>query len=182
MSLRTFVLALALAVTLPVAAIAWAAAEVGDAVTVTATVTSIDLKTRTVELKGEDGKMASIVVPEEIANLEKLKVGDTVTTTYAVALAAEILKPGETAAPASVSAAKQGGGELVSAVQHSAVLKINSIDLATNSVTVTGPKGETKTLKVKRPEMQEKLKTLKPGDEVQLTYTEAMAIKVEPKK
>jgi len=182
MSLRTFVLSLALGLALISGARAFAAAEIGDAVTVTATVTSIDLKTRTVELKGEDGKTASIVVPESIANLEKLKVGDTVTTTYAVALAAEILKPGETAAPASVSAAKQGGGEIVSAVQHSAVLKINSIDLATNSVTVTGPKGNTQTLKVKRPELQEKLKTLKPGDEVQLTYTEAMAITVEPKK
>jgi hypothetical protein len=183
MSLRnTLVLSLALGLALVFGGRAFAAAEIGDAVTVTATVTSVDLKTRTVELKGEDGKTASIEVPEGIANLEKLKVGDIVTTTYAVALAVEILKPGETAAPASVSAAKQGGGELVSAVQHSAVLKINSIDLATNSVTVTGPKGNTKTLKVKRPEMQEKLKTLKPGDEVQLTYTEAMAITVEPKK
>ena len=35
---------------------------------------------------------------------------------------------------------------------------------------------------MKRPEVQERLKTLKPGDEVQVTYTEAMAIKVEPKK
>jgi translation elongation factor P/translation initiation factor 5A len=37
-------------------------------------------------------------------------------------------------------------------------------------------------VKVKRPEIQEKLKTLKPGDEVQITYTEAMAITVERKE
>ena len=182
MSLRTFVLSLALACTLTLGARAWAATEIGDSVTVTATVTSIDLATRTVELKGKDGKTATVVVPEEVANLDKLKVGDTVKTTYAVAIAAEILKPGETAAPASVSAAKQGGGEIVSARQESAVVKIKSIDLKTNSVTLIGPKGNTETVKVKRPELQEKLKTLKPGDEVQLTYTEAMAIKVEPKK
>jgi translation elongation factor P/translation initiation factor 5A len=183
MALRhSFALSLVLGLVLLSGARAWAAAEVGDAVTVTATITSIDLNTRELGLKGEDGKMMTLVVPRDIANLDKVKVGDTITTTYAVAIAAEILKPGEKPAPIKSSSMKQGGGEVVSAVQHSAVLKINSIDLATNSVTVTGPKGNTETLMVKRPELQEKLKTLKPGDEVQLTYTEAMAIKVEPKK
>jgi translation elongation factor P/translation initiation factor 5A len=182
MILRKSLFSLVLGFALLLGASTQAAMEIGDSVTVTATVQSVDLKTRTVELKDAEGKTTTVVVPESIANLDKLKVGDTVTTTYAVALAAEILKPGETAAPASVSAAKQGGGEIVSAAQRSAVLKIDSIDLATNSVTVTGPKGNKETIKVKRPELQEKLKTLKPGDEVQLTYTEAMAIKVEPKK
>ena len=181
MSLRTFALSLALGLTLVSGGRAFAAAEAGDSVTVTATVTSIDLKTREVGLKGEDGKLATILVPESIANLEKLKVGDTLTTTYAVAVAVQILKPGEEPAPAAVSAAKQGGGELMSAVQRSAVLKIDKIDLATNSVTLTGPKGNTETVKVKRPDIQERLKTLKPGDEVQITYTEAVAMKVVPK-
>ena len=70
MSLRTFVLSLALACTLTLGARAWAATEIGDSVTVTATVTSIDLATRTVELKGMDGMTATVVVPEEIANLD----------------------------------------------------------------------------------------------------------------
>jgi translation elongation factor P/translation initiation factor 5A len=178
---KSLVLSLALGLAILFAGRTFAATEIGDSVTVTATVTAIDLDARTVDLKTKDGKTTTIVVPEEIANLDKLKVGDTVKTTYAVAIAAEILKPGETPAPASVSAAKQGGGEIVSARQESAVVKIKSIDLKTNSVTLTGPKGNTETVKVKRPELQEKLKTLKPGDEVQLTYTEAMAIKVEPK-
>lgn len=183
MSLRSsFVLSLGLALAMVFGVRAWAEAEIGDAVSVTATVASVDLATRTVELKGADGKTASIVVPASIENLDELKVGDTVTATYAVALAAEILKPGEQAAPAAVSAAKQGGGEIVSAQQVSALVKIDSIDLATNSVTLTGPKGNTRTLKVKRPELQEKLKTLKPGDQVQITYTEAMAITVERKE
>jgi Cu/Ag efflux protein CusF len=181
MSLRTFVLSLALGLALLSGGRAFAAAEAGDSVTVTATVTSIDLKTREVGLKGEDGKMTSIIVPESVANLEKLKVGDALKTTYAISIAVQILKPGDTPAPVSSSASSQGGGELKSAVQRSAVLKIESIDLATNSVTLTGPKGNTETVKVKRPDIQERLKTLKPGDEVQITYTEAVAIKVEPK-
>jgi hypothetical protein len=182
MSFRnSFVRSLVLCLALTLSARSLAQVEISDSVTVTATVTAIDLKARTVDLKSADGKTASIVVPESVKNLEKLKVGDIVTTTYAVALAAEILKPGEAPAAPSVAAARQGNGQLLAGRQESAVLKIDSIDLATNSVTVTGPKGNTKTLKVKRPELQEKLKTLKPGDEVQLTYTEAMAISVEPK-
>ena len=160
---------------------ALAAAEAGEAVTVSATVQSIDLTTREVVLKGEDGKTATVVVPEGIANLDKLKVGDTVKTTYAVAIAAQILKPGEQPSMADVSAAKQGGGEIVSARQTSAVLKVVSVDTAANTVTLTGPRGNTETVKVKRPELQEKLKTLKPGDDVQITFTEATAIQVEPK-
>jgi len=161
---------------------AFAAAEAGEAVTVVATVESIDLKTRTVVLKGEDGKTATVVVPAEIANLDKLKVGDKVSTTYAVALAVQILTPGEEPAPAAVSAAKQGGGEIISANQVSAVLKVESVDAAKNTVTLKGPKGNVETVNVRRPELQAKLKTLKPGDDVQITYTEATAIKVEPKK
>lgn len=182
MSRKSLALSLALGLAVVFAGRAFAKTEMGDSVTVTATVTAIDLAARTVELKGKDGKTETIVVPEAIANLDKLKVGDTVKTTYAVAIAVELLKPGETPAPESVSAAKQGGGEIVSARQESAVLKVKSIDLKTNSVTLTGPKGNTETVKVKRPELQEKLKSLKAGDEVQITYTEAMAIKIEPKK
>lgn len=183
MTTRTaFALALVAAVAFVFATRAHAQAEIGDSVTTTATVESIDLAARTVVLKDAEGKTTTMVVPESIQNLDKLKVGDTVTTTYAIALAAQILKPGEEPAPAAVSASKQGGGEVVGAKQVSAVLKVESVDLATNSVTLTGPKGNTRTVKVKRPEVQEKLKTLKPGDEVQITYTEAMAIKVERKE
>src|SRR5215831_11861840 len=178
---RILSLSLVAAVAFVSAPRARAAAEVGDSVTESATVESIDLSTRTVVLKGADGKTESVVVPEGIANLDKLKVGDTVTATYAVALAAQLMKPGDEPAPAAVGAAKQSGGQVMAAKQVSAVLKVNAVDLAKNTVTLTGPKGNTETVEVKRPELQEKLKTLKPGDDVQITYTEAIAIKVEPK-
>jgi len=69
-------LALALFVTALAPARAFAAAEAGEAVTVSATVQSIDLKTREVVLKGEDGKTATVVVPEEIANLAIFLLSD----------------------------------------------------------------------------------------------------------
>ena len=182
MILRRRLASLVLGLTLLLGARAQAEMAVGDSVTVTTTVQSVDLETREIELKDANGKMLTMHVPKNIKNLDKVKVGDTITTTYAVAIAVEILKPGETPAPITSSAMKQGGGQVVGATEHSAVLKVDSVDLAANTVTVTGPKGNQETLKVKRPEVQERLKTLKPGDEVQVTYTEAMAIKVTPKK
>jgi translation elongation factor P/translation initiation factor 5A len=182
MTLRNPLVSLVLGVALLLGARAQAEMAVGDSVTVTTTVQSVDLKTREIDLKDADGKMLTMHVPENIKNLDKVKVGDTITTTYAVAVAVEIMKPGDTPAPITSSAMKQGGGEVVGATQHSAMLKVDSVDLAANTVTVTGPKGNQETLKVKRPEVQERLKTLKAGDEVQVTYTEAMAIKVTPKK
>ena len=182
MILRRALASLVLGLTLLLGARAQAAMEVGDSVTVTTTVQSVDLKTREIELKDANGKTMTMHVPENIKNLDKVKVGDTITTTYAVAVAVEIMKPGDTPAPITSSAMKQGGGQVVGTTEHSAVLKVDSVDVAANTVTVTGPKGRQETLKVKRPEVQEKLKTLKPGDEVQVTYTEAMAITVTPKK
>lgn len=183
MSLRSpFVFSLAVAFALALGARAWAQAEVADSISVTGTVTAIDLAKRTVDLKDEAGKTATIVVPSNVQNLEKLKVGDTVNMTYAAAFAAEIMKPGQEPAPVSASSSRQGGGEVVRADQVSAVLKVESVDLANNTVTLTGPKGNTRTVKVRRPDIQERIKTLKPGDQVQVTYTEAMAIKVEPKE
>jgi hypothetical protein len=183
MSARTsLVFSLVVAIALLVGTYAGGQTEVGESMTLTGTVESIDLAKRIVVLKGADGKTASFVVPASIQNLDKVKAGDTVTTTYVSSIAAEILKPGEERGPAAVSSAKQGGGEVLSTNQVSEVVKVDSIDLAANSITLTGPRGNTRTVKVKRPDLQAKLKELKPGDEIQITYTEAMAISVEPKK
>jgi len=59
--------------------------------------------------------------------------------------------------------------------------KIKAIDKKNNTVTLKGPKGNLKTVKVKDPSNLDKVKV---GDLVQITYTEALAIGVEeaPKK
>ena len=59
---------------------------------------------------------------------------------------------------------------------------IEGVDRSTNSVTFTGPSGMTRTVDVKDPKAQKFIGTLKKGDEVELTYTEALAVTVEPQK
>lgn len=156
-----------------------------SSVAVTATVTKIDQTTREVTLKGEDGKEHSFVAGDEVKNLAQVKVGDLVTITYAEALAYEVKKGGQAVAPATAvggKAAELGARPAgVIAQQTTVTVSIVAIDPKAPSVTFKGPKGNTQTLKVLHPE---KLQGVNVGDTVEITYTEAIAVKVEeaPKK
>jgi hypothetical protein len=68
------------------------AGAIGREVTVTATITAIDKKARTVTLKGPQGDAETIKV-QDPKNLEGVKVGDMVDITYAQALAVALDKP-----------------------------------------------------------------------------------------
>jgi len=152
--------------------------------TVTATVESIDLATRAVTLKGPDGKVMGLKVSEEVKNLPQVKVGDKVTVTYYESIAAQIIKPGTgpaSAAQQAVATAKPGEKPAGAMVQQvTVVATVEAIDKTTQHVTLKGPEGNTVEVKVKNPK---NLEGVKVGDEVAITYTEAMAISVEkPKK
>jgi hypothetical protein len=58
---------------------------------------------------------------------------------------------------------------------------IESVDNKTHSVTFTGPSGLSRTVDVVDPKAQKFISELKKGDEVELTYVEALAVTVEPK-
>jgi ribosomal 50S subunit-recycling heat shock protein len=148
-------------------------------VEVTAIVTAIDQKTRAVTLKKEDGTEVTFVASEDVKNLAQVKVGDTLHVVYAEALAYEVRKGGTTVAPATAIAG--GAAELgqrpagALARQTTATVAITAIDPKVPSVTFQGPAGNTRTIKVLHPE---KLEGVSVGDTVELTFTEALAIKV----
>jgi len=166
-----------------------AAAPTGEAVvaseTVTATVVKVDQETREVTLKAEDGEEFSFVASEDVRNLAQMKPGDVVTATYAEALAYEVKKGGTVVGPATVvgGAAAAPGARPAGGIarQTTATVIITAIDPKAPSVTFKGPQGNTRTITVQHPE---KLEGVSVGDTVELTFTEAFAIKVEaaPKK
>ena len=145
----------------------------------TAVVTAIDQKTREVTLKKEDGTEVTFVASEDVKNLAQVKKGDMLHVVYAEALAYEVRKGGTTAAPATAIAG--GAAELgqrpagALARQTTATVAITAIDPTVPSVTFQGPAGNTRTIKVLHPE---KLEGVSVGDTVELTFTEALAIKV----
>ena len=189
--MRNFVKSLAagcLAGTLGFAAVAHAEAPAnppqGEAIVarveVTATVAKIDHATRDVTLRAEDGQEYSFVASEQVENLPQVKVGDRVTITYAEALAYEVKKGGAAADGGTVIAggrAEPGARPAGALARETYVtVLITAIDPKAPSVTFQGPGGNTRTIKVLHPE---KLEGVSVGDTVDITYTEAVAVKVE---
>jgi hypothetical protein len=154
-------------------------------VEITAKVAKIDHKTREVTLKADDGQEYSFVAGEEARNLDQVQVGDVVTITYAEAFVYEVQKGGQAADQGTVVAGgRTAAGEKPAGViahETKVTVLITAIDPKIPSVTFKGPGGNTRTIKVMHPE---KLQGVSVGDTVDITYTEALAIKVEeaPKK
>lgn len=183
---------LAAAIALPAVSLAQQAgptvvAEAGKGVTATdtvtgrATITAIDAATRTATLKTESGEIIDMVVDPAVPNFDKLQVGDTVAATYTASLAARIAQPGEVTPEVkeSVSAPQTAPGERKVAHEVTASLKVEAVDTKANTVTLSGPQGNKKTIAVNNPKVQERLKTVKVGDVVVVTYTESVALRLE---
>jgi len=161
-----------------------AAARV-NVTTITATVEAIDLPSRIVGLVGPEGNALVVQVGDEVRNLDQVKVGDRVRVEYFEGLLAELLPPGSdpravalTDAVARAAPGERPAGGMGEAV--SARVVIEFVDTLRNVVQFTGPKGKKRVVRVEKPEFRAMLRTLKPGDVVELTYFEAVAVKVEP--
>lgn len=153
-----------------------------SSIQVTATVTKIDQKTREVTLKASDGKEYDFVADEAVKNLPQVKKGDVVTISYTEALAYEVKKGGSAGVGAAAGAAAAPLGEKPAGIAGRKVtvtVSIVAIDPKVPSVTFKGPAGNTKTITVKDPA---KLQGVKVGDTVDVTYAEAVALKVEAAK
>jgi hypothetical protein len=59
---------------------------------------------------------------------------------------------------------------------------IESVDTSFDTVTFRRPDGLVRTVAIQSPEGRKFIRTLKPGDEVEITYTEAVAVEVVPGK
>ena len=163
--------------------------QVDKAQTITATVERIDAKQRLVELRKGD-EVRTIQVPAEVRNFDKIKKGDEVAVTYYEGLAAEFKKKGDSSTPVGAIDATTGtarmpqgatrpGAAVANRIKTTVV--IEGVDSSTHSVTFTGPSGMTRTVDVVDPKAQKFISGLKKGDEVELTYVEALAVTVEPK-
>ena len=154
---------------------------VSASVTVTAKVISIDQTTRKVTVKTDEGKKYSFVAGDNVVNLPQVKKGDIITAVYTEAIAYQVRKHNkETGVTVTdAGAAAQPGQKPAGAVmqQTTVAVTITAIDPTIPSVTFKGPAGEIKTIKIKDPQ---KLNGVKVGDVVDITYTEAIAIKVDP--
>ena len=189
--MRSYVLGLAVsvAIALPVAAqtgevaVASAPGQVGVAQTVdvTATITAIDKATRDVTLKGPQGNVVTVTAGPDVKNFDRLKVGDQVDLQYIEALTLQLKKGGgmpvartEQSATASAKPGESPGGAIGREV--TIVANVIAVNPAKQSVTLQGP-NRTVEVVVADPEQ---FKLVSKGDQVQATYTQALAVAVEP--
>lgn len=160
-------------------------AEYTDVEEVTATVTAIDLGARMITLRGPGGDERSFALGESVRNLSQVEVGDRVTLGYYAGVAAEVTEadPDEEVGVVDVVTARAPPGERPAGMEGteiSAVVIVEDVDTRRNTVTFHGADGVVRTIDVRRPEMQTFISRLRKGDKVRVTFSEAVAVRVEP--
>jgi len=152
------------------------------AVSATATVEKIDVAKRLVTLRNANGQLIELQVDESVKNLPQVKKGDRVIAKYYESLAYEVNKPGAatpgTAGAEQVATAAPGSKPgKIAARQVEITTIIEAIDKKTSMVTLKGADGKLTPVKVKDPS---KLDRVRVGDLVTITYSQAVAVAVEP--
>ena len=155
----------------------------------TATVTAVDMERHLVTIQGPQGNSAVIQVTDQVKNLPQVKVGDLVDIQDYRSAIAELVKVDEnTTLDTTVSGVKttrpegdKPGGAIGLQVKRRA--EVMFVDPIQKFITFLSPdRGLRKISLENSPELQHYLKELKKGDIVEVTYTEAMAISLEPAK
>ncbi len=155
----------------------------GKTVTATATIQAIDSTTRRVTLRTDKGEEDTYTVGPEVARFNEFKVGDKVKMTYYESIVYQVRKPGDTANVADDTAAfNRAKGALPAgtlATQEKMTVTVKAVDPAVPSVTVTTEDGRTVTRMI---ENKKNIAGLKPGDRIDITYTQALVTSVERSK
>lgn len=158
-------------------------AVVADSVKVEAEVMAVDMKTRTVTLKGPEGNVFDVVVGKGVKNLGQVKVGDRVVTEYFEALAIKLKKGSglrETVESSDMQRAQPGQKPgAMKTREVSFVADVMEVDTKASTITVLGAKGRVVKLKIKDPAV---LADIKQGDQIEGTYIQATALVVVPAK
>jgi len=153
----------------------------GESHTMTATVEGIETASRSVTVKKTDGTYDQLYAPESFKAFDKLKIGDKITAKYYDNVVLNVKKAGEAAVDKSSSAVTKatGGGAGTAAHQRTITATITAIDMNVPSIAFSGPNGWKYSSRV---EDKAALGKVKVGDKVDITWTQAMILSLEPGK
>jgi hypothetical protein len=148
---------------------------------ISASIEAVDSAKRTVALKGPAGDIVTLSVGPEVQNFDQIRVGDLVVVRYLEALALELRKRGTAKRERTDRDVMQRAlpGERparIDAHEVHVVADVIAILPQTQTVRLRGPT-RVVDLHVYDPEQ---FKLVAVGDQVEATYTEAVAISVEP--
>ncbi len=152
-----------------------------EQLTVSATVTAIDVAKRLVKFKGEKGRDFEVVASPSVKNFNKIKVGDVLKVIFTEAVALELKK--STAGirerrEITVPVTAEQGQSPAAAVGRRVVVvaDVVNVDRKNQTVTLQGVE-QTRTLKVNDMQI---LNNIKVGDQVEATFAEAVAMEMMP--
>lgn len=157
-------------------------AKVVRTVQISAEIVGVDPATRTLMLKRPGGQAVNVVAGKEVANFDQIKLGDFVVVRYTEALALELRKNktadvGMTVREGSSRAKPGERPSVLGAREVSAVAKVVDVDPQKSTITLQGPDGDLLELDVLNPDQ---FKVVKKGDQINVKYTKALALSVEP--
>ena len=150
--------------------------------TATLTIQAINSTTRTLTLRNEKGEEDTFVAGPEVKRFDQLKVGDKIKVTYYESLVFELRKPGDKTNPSADALAagrvkdRPGAGL---AAQQTRTVTVKAVDPSVPSITVVTQDGQTITRKI---ENKKNIEGVKPGDRIDITYSQAMVVAAEPSK
>lgn len=151
------------------------------AVEVTATIVAINTLSRIVTLKGPQGRTVDVVCGDEVRNFAQLRIGDQVNVKYMEALTLELQKTRVSTAPSVTTGMERAapGSRPAGAVgrEITAMADVVAVDQKKSTISLKGPAGNVYELKVQN---QDHFKVVKVGDQIEVVYTQALAVAVTP--
>ena len=147
-------------------------------------VQSVNARTRQVAIRTPSEGTVTVIAGPEVQNFARIRRGDRVRVRYEEAVAVQ-LTPRGTQLPAELDlgaarapAGARPAGAVVTTVRDT--VTINAVDTTANTVTFTSSRGVRRTVAVRSPEMQAFIRTVQPGQRVNIAIAEATALSVEP--
>jgi len=149
---------------------------------VSARVIAIDVPTRRIDLELADGRLIGLAVGREVRRLEDIRKDDVVNVAYIDSLMLALRKKGAAVVARTDSTGdvrRNTSGQTPGAISQSEVTTLAdvvAVDAAARTVTLRGP-GRVQSIRLEDPRQFELIKV---GDQVEATYTEAVAVSVDP--
>ena len=119
----------------------------GQTETTTATIRQVDLKTRSVVLRGDDGSTLRVFVPQDFTRLNELRIDETVTITYYESIVYRLRRRGAPKPPVSeeVAVSETTASPPGATLSHQLTerVTVKAVDRDAPSITVTDRYGRT---------------------------------------
>lgn len=148
---------------------------------ISATVSAIDYKTRSVLLKDAQGNKRTVIASPDVANLEQVKVGDQVNIIAAVETVVYLRDRGQSAQDGAAAMVLSGTGSnagVLRAANQQFTAVVTAVDVPQHKVTLKYSDNSSKVLAVRKDVV------ISPSDigrEVVINISHAMAITVDPR-